>query len=120
MSGDLSPAGPERRKARRRQPRPGVTVNFRLGTLGLGPDLALGAVDLHEDGLCLRIKAAVKPGAEAEVGVSRAGWGRALKFMGEVRWCREAGDGTFLVGIQLRKRMLHKDLSELVRGYAMA
>ncbi|HKB00787.1 MAG TPA: PilZ domain-containing protein [Gemmataceae bacterium] len=100
---------------RRYLPRPGVTINFRAGTLGLGPDLAVSVIDLSEDGLCLRSKAAVSPGAEAEVSVARAGWGRPLKLLCEVRWCEEDEQGKFLVGVRYRKRMLHRDLSELVR-----
>jgi PilZ domain len=104
--------------ARRRAPRSGVAITFRSGTSGLGPDLALGLVDIHEDGLCLRLKSAVSPGSEATVSLSPAGRRQPMKVDAEVRWCREADGGGFLVGLRLRKRMLHKDLIELVRAFA--
>src|SRR5262249_34462889 len=117
MSGQPTPPPPERRSARRRAPRSGVSITFRPRSLGLGPDLALALVDLHEDGLCMRLKSAVNVGIEAEVTLSPSGRRKPTKLDAAVRWCREAGDGTFLVGLSLRKRMLHKDLSELVKGF---
>lgn len=119
MSGQPTPPPPERRSARRRAPRTGVSITFRPGSLGLGPDLALALVDLHEDGLCMRLKSAVNVGIEAEVTLSPSGRRKPTKLDAAVRWCREAGDGTFLVGLSLRKRMLHKDLSELVKGFGL-
>jgi PilZ domain len=117
MSEQPPPTTPNRRVARRRDPRPGVSVTFRPGSLGLGPDLALSLVDIHEDGLCLRLKSAVKAGTEAEVTLKSVGNRKPVKVEAEVRWCQEAKDGAFLVGLRLRKRMLHKDLSELLRGF---
>jgi hypothetical protein len=104
----------EQRLTRRRQARPGARVEYRRGLLGLGRDLAMALVDVSEDGLRLRLREQVKPGDEAELLISRPGGGKVMKAEAEVRWCSAAGDGTFLTGVRLRRRLAYRELTDLV------
>jgi hypothetical protein len=104
----------EQRLSRRRQARAGTRVEYRRGLLGLGRDLAVAVVDLSEDGLRIRLTTEVKPGEEAEVMLGRPGGGKAMKAEAEVRWCSPIGDGTFLAGVRLRRRLAYRDLTDLV------
>lgn len=110
-----SVSGREKRLGRRRPARSGARVQFRRGALGLGPDLAVGLLDVSEDGARVRLKGAVDPGSEAEVLLARPGGGKPIKGMCEVRWCRPDGDG-FLAGLRLRRRLSHADLLDLARA----
>ena len=83
--------------------------------MGLGVDVAVGLVDVSEDGLGVRLKVAVTPGEETEIILTSPGTRKAYKLLGEVRWCRDAGDGTFLAGVRLRRRLAYVDLSDLAR-----
>ena len=105
---------PEHRLCRRRNARTGVRLEYRRGLLGLGNNLAVALVDASEDGLRVRLKVEVKPGEEGEVLLGRPGGGKPLKSEVEVRWCTPAGDGTFLAGLRLRRRLPYRDLSDLV------
>jgi hypothetical protein len=101
-----------RRMSRRRSPRPGVKVSVRAGSMGLGPDLATGLIDISEDGLQVRLKAPLPVKSEAEVGFEKAGSGRPLKVMAEVRWCLTDPGGGCRAGLQLRRRMLYTQLTD--------
>lgn len=83
--------------------------------MGLGPDLALGLLDVSEDGLGVRLKVAVAAGDEAEIVLTAPGTRKAFKLLGEVRWCHDAADGTFHVGIRLRRRLPYAELSDLAQ-----
>jgi PilZ domain len=103
------------RLARRRAITRKIGIEYRKGVMGLGPDLAIVLLDVSEDGLGVRLKLAVTPGDEAEIVLTSPGTRKAYKLLGEVRWCRDAGDGTFLAGVQLRRRLAYADLSDLTR-----
>jgi PilZ domain len=109
------PAIKNKRLVQRRLARGGVRVEVRRGVTGLGPDLALGLTDLSEDGLGVRLKAAVRPKEECEVLLTRFAGGKPMKLHGEVRWCAAAGDGTFRAGIRFQRRLARKDLMDLTK-----
>ena len=83
--------------------------------MGLGPDQALGLLNVSEDGLGARLKVAVAVGEEAEIVLTAPGTRKAYKLLGEVRWCHDAADGTFHVGVRLRRRLAYAELSDLAR-----
>jgi len=102
--------------ARRRPARSAVRVVLRAGTMGLGPNLATGLVDLSEDGLCVLSKLPLKVGSEAEVCLDKAGSQKPLKLVAEVRWCN--GDETtgYRVGLRLRHRLLYTQITDFTQN----
>jgi hypothetical protein len=105
-----------RRTSRRRPPRSGLRVAVRAGTMGLGPDLAAGLIDLSEDGLCVRLKAPLPLKSEAEVCFEKVGSSRPIKVTAEVRWCVTDPDGGVRAGLQLRHRLPYTQLVDFSRA----
>lgn len=116
MAPDTPSAARERRTLVRRPARPGVRVAFRSGTLGLGPDLAIGLIDVSEDGLCVAVKVAVAAGSDAEVVLDKVGSSRPMKFVADVRWCAGDPAGGYRAGLRLRRRLPWRDLMDLARN----
>ena len=105
-----------RRTSRRRSPRTGIKVSVRAGTLGLGPDLAAGLVDVSEDGICVRLAAPLPARTEAEVTFERIGSNRPVRLVAEVRWCVSDPDGGHRAGLQFRHRIPFAQLMDLSRS----
>jgi len=106
----------EKRIGRRRPVLPGATAEYRRGFLGLGPDLAVGLVDLSEDGACVHLREPPVPGEEAELMLLRPlGGGRALKRRATVLWCRPAWGSGHLVEVLFVKRLTHAELATLAQ-----
>jgi hypothetical protein len=97
---------PRRRVSRR------VDVIVRRGTLGLNPDLAIGLVDISEDGLGVRLRGPVEPGDEVEIILSLPVMSKSWKLLGDVCWCNPGPYGTFVADVHLRRRLTHLDLAE--------
>jgi hypothetical protein len=93
-----------------------VRVALRAGTLGLGPNLATGLVDLSEDGLCVLTKSPLKVGSEAEVCLDKAGSQKPLKFVAEVRWCNGDEASGYRVGLRLRHRIQYTQIVDFTQG----
>lgn len=104
---------PERRAARRRLARSGVRAELRRGILGMGPNLAVGLVELSETGARLRLKTTVQAGEEVEVALWPPVGLRSLRGPATVRWGRPARDGTYLVGVRFRRRLAASDMAHL-------
>jgi PilZ domain len=81
--------------------------------MGLGQNLAIALVDVSEDGLGLRLKAALGFGEEITIELNLPGVGKPLKLVADVRWCTALGDGSFHVGVKLRRRLMHGEVSNL-------
>jgi hypothetical protein len=106
----------DRRIVRRRQLKKGVALTVRKGTMGLGPNLAGGGVELSNDGIQVRVKTELKPGEEIEVGMTGIGRGKPINMVAEVCWCspaEEDGEG-FVIGARFRKRLTHADMGLFV------
>jgi hypothetical protein len=88
-------------------------VCLRSGTLGLGPNLAASLLDVCEDGICVRVTAALAPESEAEVVLDKVGSSRPLKLVADVRWCLGDPAGGFRAGLRFRRRLPYKDLVDL-------
>lgn len=111
----LLPKPSERRLSRRLLVTRRVQLVFRKGTLGLGPNLGISLADVGEDGLGVRLNAPVSAGEDATVELIRPGVSKPLRLVADVRWCRPAGDGTFLAGLRLRRRLPYLLLTDLTR-----
>ncbi|HKB02134.1 MAG TPA: PilZ domain-containing protein [Gemmataceae bacterium] len=100
----------ERRAEPRRPVRTGVRVEVRRGPLGVGPNLAVGSVDITEAGARVRLKLQVTVGDEFDVTF----WPRVrLGPVGGpavVRWCRPSRAGLFLAGVRFRSRLTAADV----------
>jgi hypothetical protein len=105
----------ERRLSRRLTVTRRVQLVFRKGTLGLGPNLGISLADVGEDGLGVRLSEPVKTGEDASMELIRPGVSKPLRLVADVRWCRPAGDGTFVAGLRLRRRLPYQVLTELSR-----
>ena len=93
----------------------GVELTLRKGAMGLGPNLAVGGVEVSDDGIQLRVKAELKKGDEVEVGLTGIGRSKPMNMMADVRWCRPEEEGdAFLAGIMFRRRLSYGDLALLV------
>jgi len=116
MGAESPPPVRNRRTSSRRPTRSGIRVSLRAGTLGLGPDLAAGLVDVSEDGVCVRVKTLLALDSEAEVILDKVGSSRPIKMVAEVRWCQGDAAGGFRAGLRFRHRLPYKDLMELARN----
>jgi hypothetical protein len=103
-------AVPERRSARRRLARAGVRAEVRRGPMGMGPNLAAGAVEVSESGARVRLKVAVPVGEEFQLGLWPPSCLRAIRGSAVVRWCRPTRDGAFVVGVKFRRRLTADDM----------
>lgn len=105
----------DRRIVRRRPLKKGVSLTIRKGTMGLGPNLSIGGIELSDDGIQVVIKNEVRKGDEIEVGLTGIGRSKPMVLIADVRWCRPVEDSeTFLVGLKLRRRLSHQDMSLFV------
>jgi PilZ domain len=93
-----------------------LRVILRSGTLGLGPDLPAGLVDVSEDGVCVQVKAPLKPGSDAEIVLDRVGTSRPMKLVADVRWCAGDPSGGYRAGLRLRRRLPYRELMDLARN----
>jgi hypothetical protein len=107
------PAQTNHRISRRRVVTRKVGIVLRKGAMGLGPNLGVALLDASEDGLGVRIKGPLVQGDEIEVELSPPGVRKTYKRLGQVRWCRDVGDGTFVIGIKLQKRLAFTELNDL-------
>ena len=108
----------DRRAMRRRPLKKGVTLTVRKGTMGLGPNLALGTVELSHDGIRVWIKDELKRGDEIEIGLTGIGCSKPMTLIADVRWCRtQPSDDTgtvFLLGAKFRRRLAHAEMGSYV------
>lgn len=105
-----------RRLSRRRPAKINAQVTCRKGPLGLGPNLALGLLDLSDEGVRLLLKAELPPRTEAEITLLGPGLSRALVSVADVVWCLPTAAGTFVAGLHLRRRLSYADLAHLCRN----
>ncbi len=114
---DPTPAGQRANTRRsRRLPSKGSTkVKAYKNALGLGPNIAVRALDVSESGVRLVLKEELPAGHEFEVNLE----GPALqpfKCTARVMWVVKAEDGTFLVGASFQKYVGYAQLTDFVRG----
>jgi hypothetical protein len=112
----ISPTGKrqtESRRHRRRAAKPGTRVSCRLGSYGLGAELARSVVDLSEGGACITLTARIDPGQEVEITLDGPGGQRSVRLPARVAWCDKAPDGGYWAGLEFEKYLAYRDLTEL-------
>ena len=85
---------------------------MRRGSLGMGPDLALGLVDVSEGGAQVRLACPLLPGEQVQVALWPPRGLRPVRLPATVRWCRTI-DGVVLAGVRLSERLSLRDVSKL-------
>jgi hypothetical protein len=104
---------PERRREQRWEPRGGVEVACRVGTSGLGPDVALALIDLSAFGGRLLVREDLPAGEVVEVCLyTTAGPGWFRQFA-RVTWSSAARGGHYFVGIVFETPLTDEACSEL-------
>jgi hypothetical protein len=106
---------PDHRLGRRKPITRKVGMAVRVGMSGLGRDLGCGLVDVTDDGLGIKLKEPIQAGREVTIDLALPGVSKPLRVIGEVRWCRAAGDGTFTAGVRLRRRLPYPTMTDLAR-----
>ena len=104
----------ERRLHRRRTPKGGVRVTCQVGSLGLGPNLALSVLDLSEAATRIAVKAALTAGQEVEINLSEPSLGRPVKRLAVVVWCVEREPGTWWSAAKFGRYLEYSELIRLV------
>jgi hypothetical protein len=102
----------ERRAAQRRPARPGSRAEVRRGNLGMGPDLAVGLVDVSEGGAQVRLTCPLLPGEQIQIALWPPRGIRSVRMPATVCWCRTTG-GVVLAGVRLRERISPRDVAKL-------
>ncbi len=85
----------------------------RKGTLGLGPNIAVGLLDVSETGVRLLVKVALPKGQEVEVSLLPPGHAREFRLTGQVVWSQETTDGHHCVGIHFDKLLSYVAFCDL-------
>ena len=87
------------RRSRRSAPWGKVRVTCQRGAVGLGPNLALGLLDVSETGVRLRVKDSLRPGRVVALGLEGPSNSRPLTRLGTIIWSVPSTDGSHCVGI---------------------
>src|SRR5262245_33051838 len=99
-----------RRLARRFLTSGTARVECRKGTMGLGPNLAVSAIDMSEIGIRLLLRTALEKGTEVELLFSGVGLAKPVKSFARVTRCSAQDDGTYQVGFQFERRLRYQEL----------
>lgn len=110
---DVSLAHHNRRIDRRREPKRSTKVTCRKGALDLGPNVALGILDVSETGVRLRLCEAVPAHQEVAVTLEGPNHMRPLRRVGRVIWCISTIDGAYCSGVHFDKRLPYVDFVKL-------
>src|SRR4051812_1813885 len=98
-----------RRSSERRKPRRTVKVECRNGSHGLGPDIAVGVLDLSDTGVRMIIKSAVAVKKDVEITISGYGMMKAMKVLATIRWVVAIENGQFCIGAEFQKRIPYRE-----------
>jgi hypothetical protein len=105
MSQTLSTSQANRRRARRIPVNRLAKIQCRKSRMGLGANLTEKVLDLSETGVCLIVKAALKPGEEVELLLDNPGFTRPLTCPGKVVWSVALADGSHGIGVDFHKAL---------------
>jgi hypothetical protein len=109
----LQPRGADRRACRRLRARGSTWATCRRGNRDSGPDIALGLVDVSEGGVRLMLHSRVAPGEVVSIGLLSRAEPVPIQRTATVRWCVEAGHGSFGVGIEFDRRLKAAEVESL-------
>ena len=90
---------PDRRREHRWEPRGGVEVACRVGTSGVGPDVALALIDLSTFGGRLLVREDLPVGELVEVCLYTTGGPGWFRQFAQVTWSAAARGGHYFVGV---------------------
>src|SRR5262245_911500 len=111
----MKKATQNRRSSRRMPPLGNVRATCRKGALDLGPDLALGVLDLSETGVRLLLRARLPAGAEVALLRETAASGKQVKRLALVAWCVATEGGGSCAGLRFEKPLPYADLDRVAR-----
>jgi len=104
---------PNRRSDQRLSPKRKIKLICR-NCLDLGPNLALGLLDISETGLGLRLKSALEKGVEVTITLEGAILVKGISRSARVVWCYPTNnDAEFLVGVTFEKRLPYAEYALL-------
>jgi hypothetical protein len=91
-----------------------VRIACRKGDLDLGPNIAVGHVDISETGVRLQLTTHLPPKQEVTLTLDGPNHRRPLKRHAQVIWCVPAHQGGFYAGLRFEKRLSYVDLMKFV------
>ena len=112
MSANTTP-DTNRRSAPRRQPKKASRFVCRGGKLGLGPNIAVGLLDVSECGIRFTVKTPLEPDGDIEVGLQPIGAHKPTTVLARVMWCVPLADGNHCVGARFEKLLPYAFLQEV-------
>lgn len=113
MPNTPTPSPPNRRGSFRQLPKRKLRVACR-NALDLGPNLAVGLLDLSENGVRLQVNTELGKGKEVTVTLDSVRNIKTMKRVGAVIWCvATAEPGNFTVGVRFDKRIPYADVAGL-------
>ncbi|HVS36490.1 MAG TPA: PilZ domain-containing protein [Gemmataceae bacterium] len=104
-----------RRASRRRPPKGSTKIRCYRGPMGLGPNMAVSALDVSETGAAMVVKVEFRPGEELEVNLEGVIHRRPIRKMGTVVWCMPTSDDFFIIGVKFQGSLRYADLNDLAR-----
>lgn len=113
MEKSVSTAPSNRRKSMRRKPRSSVKVECRIGSYGLGPNIAAVTLDISDTGAQLIVLKEMVVRSEVEVIIDGYGMNKPIKRSAYIRWLVKMEDGRFCIGAEFQKRLEYRDWQNL-------
>jgi hypothetical protein len=100
------------RRMQRHLAKLGTEINCRLGTLGLGPDIAVRLIDFSEDGMQLVVTQQLAVGAEVEISLLPPGISKPIVRVAAVVRCVPECDA-FTVAVRFADVLGYMDMFQL-------
>jgi hypothetical protein len=100
------------RRMQRHLAKLGTEVSCRLGTLGLGPDIAVRLIDFSEDGMQIVVNQQLAVGEEVEISLTPPASGRPIVRVAAVVRCVPECDA-FTVAVRFADILSYMDMFQL-------
>ena len=104
----------ERRRDPRRRAKSNLQVCCRKGTTGLASNIAQAVLDISASGLRLRLAERLDTSQDIELELQTPEMSRPFKIVADVVWCIAEDNGTFIVGVELRRSLTFTELRDLI------
>ena len=101
------------RLARRHSPACTLQIRCIKGMLGLGANLAIGVLDVSEDGAALLLRQCLQKGDEVQLEFSRVAHNWSCSVVAETVWCLPTADGQFCAGFNFNRRLAYRDIQQV-------
>src|SRR5262245_39035984 len=103
------------RRSRRKPPKGSTRVRAYRNSMGLGPNIGLGVLDVSEIGVRLILKEALPVHQEFEIHFETVAGSKSVKVIAKVIWIVAMADGNYCVGAQLGKPLNYVDFQDFAR-----